>query len=306
MIPPTPRSFRELLEDMVDIMIREESTGLYQGGFRRGGVVVIEDYRGLVAVIGDIHGDYGTFEKILEYLDKGGFMDNGLIVLLGDYIDRGPPEGQVLTLARIVELKKSIGWRLIALRGNHEPPRDLKPYPHDYPYALRELYGGHSGDLYELSMNLFNILPHALVLKGVALMLHGGPPTVLKNELLEYLGWNRRLNILEEILWNDPTEYPDYRAPSPRGAGVLWGPKVTEHALKVTGVNMVIRGHEAVYEGYKLNHRGKVVTLFTRLGPPYYNEVAAFIACDADDLVAGRIHECIKEIRSPPDIIETF
>lgn len=291
---PTAQEFRGMLEDFLEIMVKEESSGEYRGGFRRGGVIVIE-YNGPIAVIGDIHGDYETFDRVLRSLENRGFVDEGLIVLLGDYVDRGSPEGQVLTLARIVELKKVMGWRLIALRGNHEPPRDLKPYPHDYPYILRELYGGYHNTLYELSQTIFNKLPHALIVRGVALMVHGGPPTVLRNDVLEYLGWDRRLSTLEEILWNDPVEFDVIRAPSPRGAGHLWGPRVTEYALNLTKTKMIIRGHEPVYEGYKLNHGGRVVTLFTRLGSPYYNDLAAYIACDTADLTTN-ISTCINTV----------
>ncbi len=295
MSTPRAREFRDILEDMVRIMYLEESSDSYHTGFRKGGVIILRGFKGPLAVIGDIHGDFNTFTGILKNLEDEGFLDNGLLVLLGDYIDRGPPEGQVLTLAKIVELKKAMGWRLVALRGNHEPPRDLKPYPHDYPYALRELYGASGGELYELSLNLFNMLPHALVLEGVALMLHGGPPTALKNQVLEYLGWNRHRSVIEEILWNDPVEYIEYRAPSPRGAGLLWGYKVTEHALKITKTEIIIRGHEPVYEGYKLNHGGRVLTLFSRLGPPYYNEIASYIACDSRELLSNVLN-CVRKV----------
>jgi len=284
-----------MLGNMLEYMIKEENTSYYEWGLRRGGVIILRGYKGPIAVIGDIHGDYKTFNRVLLDLEKQGFIDNGLIVLLGDYIDRGPPEGQILTLARIVELKMSMGWRLVTLRGNHEPPRDLKPYPHDYPYALRELYGGYAGTLYELSQELFNRLPHALIIEGLALMLHGGPPTVLKDKPLEYLGWDRRLNVLEEILWNDPTEFHEVRAPNPRGAGHLWGPRVTEHALRVTNTKIIVRGHEPAHYGYKLNHNGRVVTLFTRLGSPYYNERAAYIACYSEELSEKPL-SCIKEV----------
>ena len=295
MSAPRAWEFEELLEDMIKIMYLEENSDSYHNGFRRGGVIVLKGFKGPIAVVGDIHGDFNTFMRIVGELDREGFLDSGLLVLLGDYIDRGPPEGQVLTLSKVVELKKAMGWRLVALRGNHEPPRDLKPYPHDYPYALRELYGASSRNLYELSLNLFNILPHALVVEGVALMLHGGPPTTLKNQLLEYLSWNRHRSVIEEILWNDPSEYVEYRAPSPRGAGFLWGPRVTEHALKVTRTELIIRGHEAVHEGYKLNHGGRVVTLFSRFGPPYYNIIASYIACTSEELVSDA-SKCVKRL----------
>ena len=37
------------------------------------------------------------------------------------------------------------------------------------------------------------------------------------------------------------------------------------------------RGHEPVGEGFKINHDGKVLTLFSRKGPPYFNKHAAYL-----------------------------
>jgi protein phosphatase len=89
---------------------------------------------------------------------------------------------------------------------------------------------------------------------------------------------------LEEILWNDPIEDPDIEyTPSPRGAGYRWGEKITEIFLRKTGLKTVIRGHEAVWEGYKLNHGSRVVTIFSRKGSPYYNAYAAALLINLKD-----------------------
>jgi protein phosphatase len=45
-------------------------------------------------------------------------------------------------------------------------------------------------------------------------------------------------------------------------------------------VNVLIRGHEPSAEGYKNNHHGKVLTLFSRKGEPYYNTQAAYLQLD--------------------------
>lgn len=63
-------------------------------------------------VISDIHGQNEMFEKLLRYWD----CDDEQLVLLGDYIDRGPDSLKVLQM--IHDLKKKYG--AIVLRGNHE------------------------------------------------------------------------------------------------------------------------------------------------------------------------------------------
>ncbi|MEM0365499.1 MAG: metallophosphoesterase family protein [Acidilobaceae archaeon] len=293
---PSVGKFKDILEDLINIMDSEESKGGYLTGFRRGGVIVLEYFNGPIAVIGDIHGDYNTLDKILGNLEELEVIGRGLVVFLGDYIDRGPPEGQIATLARLYDLKKQLGEKIILLRGNHEPPQGLDPYPHDYREALLEIYGSIGYDLYVHSRRFFDKLPHALIIRNHILALHGGPPTITEAiDPLEYLAWDRG-GSLEEILWNDPSEFIEYKAPNPRGAGSLWGPRVTEYSLNLTKTRLIVRGHEATALGYKFNHKGKVLTLFSRLGAPYYNYAAAYLACEELEALVSNILRCLKTI----------
>lgn len=271
---------KDRLAELAQIMRKEESRISYLSGERRGGVIVVRRNVS-AAFVGDIHGDIETLRVILKRVELE-ISGEDILVFLGDYIDRGPPEGQVGALLELAELKMSMGERLILLRGNHEVMRGLVPYPHDYPLTLRSLYGEEWLELYDLSLELFDSLPHALVLNGF-LALHGGPPTKEAHDLLEYLAYDRRADRMEEILYNDPYEMAEREAPSPRGAGRLWGMPVTEYALGLSGTRLIVRGHEAVRSGYKMNHMNKVLTLFSRKGAPYYNEKAAYAVCSPED-----------------------
>jgi len=64
---------------------------------------------------------------------------------------------------------------------------------------------------------------------------------------------------------------------SPRGAGKLFGKRVTEKVLRKLNAKILIRGHEPCQEGFKINHDGKVLTLFSRKGSPYFNEYGAYL-----------------------------
>lgn len=68
--------------------------------------------------ISDIHGHLAELEEALERIkDKASEGDR--LILLGDYIDRGPDSGGVLR--RVFGLQKAYGpERVIVLRGNHE------------------------------------------------------------------------------------------------------------------------------------------------------------------------------------------
>lgn len=74
----------------------------------------------LTYAIGDIHGYDELFERLVERIqadaDERGRRPR--LVLLGDYIDRGPASRQVLD--RILRLEQAQWCDLVALKGNHE------------------------------------------------------------------------------------------------------------------------------------------------------------------------------------------
>ena len=231
--------------------------------------------RSKILVIGDIHGDLNTLSKILEGEGKRVLEEDGYIVFLGDYVDRGPNQAEVL--AAVLRLKLAERDRVILLRGNHEPPPHLIPSPHDFPYVLKSLYGEEGRRLYETSMEIFQRLPHIASTPNGIVFIHGGPPS--KPYRLKELA-RPSSSILEELLWNDPSPVNGV-APSPRGAGVLFGPDVTKRFLEINNMKLIVRGHEPC-EGYKLDHGGLVVTIFSRVGSPYYNRHAGYLKMSLD------------------------
>jgi serine/threonine protein phosphatase 1 len=67
-----------------------------------------------LTIIGDVHGDAARLEVALKTINNQG----GSVVLVGDYINRGPDSKGVLEL--LVTASNSLGDRLILIRGNHE------------------------------------------------------------------------------------------------------------------------------------------------------------------------------------------
>ncbi|MDE1991850.1 MAG: serine/threonine protein phosphatase [Rhizobiaceae bacterium] len=70
-------------------------------------------------VIGDVHGRYDLLSALERKIvtDAAGFPGRKLIVMLGDYIDRGPASAQVVS--RLMASPPS-GFDRICLTGNHE------------------------------------------------------------------------------------------------------------------------------------------------------------------------------------------
>lgn len=67
-------------------------------------------------IIGDIHGCFDEFKELLE---KSNFdINNDKLILLGDYIDRGPKSFEVLSFLK--ELDDTMKERLILITGNHD------------------------------------------------------------------------------------------------------------------------------------------------------------------------------------------
>lgn len=74
----------------------------------------------LVYAIGDIHGRLDLFERMLARIrnDDLAAVERPLIVLLGDYVDRGPDSAGVLD--RILALRDETWCDVEVLLGNHE------------------------------------------------------------------------------------------------------------------------------------------------------------------------------------------
>ncbi len=74
----------------------------------------------LVYAIGDIHGRLDLFERMIQHIrtDEMAMVERPLIILLGDYVDRGPESAAVLS--RILTLQKETWCEIEVLLGNHE------------------------------------------------------------------------------------------------------------------------------------------------------------------------------------------
>jgi protein phosphatase len=274
-----PLDFLELIREVDVILSREWKHGMERLNIL--GRLIRMPPDGEITVVGDLHGDLMSLRQILfetSFLDEIQRKRDVYLIFLGDYGDRGIYSPEVYYI--ILTLKRSFPDNVILLQGNHEGPEDLLAHPHDLPHHLRRKFGLEGGlKVYGELSQLFRRFYTAVIIEGSIVMLHGGVPS--EAESIEDLAFayekHPAESHLEEILWSDPIDELRGKYPSPRGAGYLFGEDVTDRFLKVLGVKLLVRGHEPADGGYKFNHGGKILTLFSRKGAPYYNTFAAYL-----------------------------
>lgn len=250
-------------------------------------------------IVGDVHGDLESLTHILKdssFLAKADSDEGVLLIFLGDYGDRGVHSPEVYYV--VLKLKELFPNQVVLMRGNHEGPDDLLAYPHDLPSHLQRKFGRDSSRIYEKIRGLFNLLYNGVVIEDRCILLHGGAPSQANTpEDVAYAHEKHpKEPHLEEILWSDPVDGLKGAYRSPRGAGKLFGEDITDKILSIFNVNALIRGHESSAKGYKTNHHGKVLTLFSRKGPPYFNEQGAYLLVDSFEEVRG-VNQLLKYIR---------
>lgn len=269
--------FVALLESAISLLRSEDGR---IGHFVVDRKLVKLDPLGEALVIGDLHGDLGSLQLILRDSNIVSRLDeakDSSVVFLGDYGDRGAHSAEVYYV--ILKLKLAYPKQVILLRGNHEGPEDLLASPHNLPLQLKFKFKEKWGQAYSTIRKLFDGFYNAVVVKDRYLMLHGGlSPLMMSFQDLALARQQLNSNgFLEDLLWNDPEESLTDLMPSPRGAGRLFGKNVTKTVLDNFKVQVLIRGHEAAEEGFRIDHEGRILTLFSRKGPPYFNRCGAYL-----------------------------
>jgi predicted phosphodiesterase len=263
------------------------------GNFTVTGRLVKLKPKGEALILGDLHGD---LESLIDIMKESRFVErmsqngNAMLVFLGDYGDRGQYSKEIYYT--VLKLKLGFPRQVVLMRGNHEGPEDLLASPHDLPIEFQAKFGEKWREAYSKIRGLFDCLYIAVFVEERYLMVHGGLPFQAKT--LEDLAYAHRLHpkktFLEEMLWSDPDETVKQTTSSPRGAGKLFGEKMTNELLKRFDVRILIRGHEPSAEGFKINHSGKILTLFSRKGSPYFNVNGAYLDLDLSKKVENAEH----------------
>ncbi|KAK4052281.1 sporulation-induced protein [Microbotryomycetes sp. JL221] len=191
-----------------------------------------------VTVCGDIH---GQLWDLLELLRISGDAPDTSYIFMGDFVDRGYYSLETLSL--LLVLKAKYPDRITLLRGNHESRQITQVY--GFYDECQQKYG--NANVWKACCSVFDYLNLAAIIDGTILCVHGGlSPELRTLDQIRVIA--RAQEIPHEGAFCDDI---DTWSVSPRGAGWLFGSKVTNEFNHVNQLSLIARAHQLVQEGYK-------------------------------------------------------
>lgn len=224
------RDLRLLCEKLKEILIEESN---------------VQPVSAPVTICGDIH---GQFHDLLELFNKGGQIPDTRYIFMGDFVDRG--YNSVETFQLLMCLKLKYPHCITLLRGNHETRGVTSVYGF-YEETLRK-YG--NANPWKYCTEVFDYLGIGAVIEGKIFCIHGGlSPQIKTLDQIRLI--DRRMEVPHEgpfsdLMWSDPEDI-DAWALSPRGAGWLFGARVTSEFNQINDLTLVARAHQLVMDGFK-------------------------------------------------------
>ena len=225
---------------------------------------MLVDLEAPIHVCGDIHGQYYDLLRIFEHC---GYPGEYNYLFLGDYVDRGKQSLETICLLLCYKIK--FPNKVTLLRGNHESSVTNRIYGF-YDECKRR----YNVRIWRSFTDLFNFLPVAALIDEKILCMHGGLSPELKNlQNIENISRPTEIpdtGLLCDLLWSDPEkDILDYDE-NDRGVSVVFGEKVVEDFNKKNDLDLIIRAHQVVDEGYEFFANRQLITIFS--APNYCGE----------------------------------
>lgn len=222
-------------------------------------------------IFGDLHGQFGDLMRLFaEYGSPSTAGDIAYIdyLFLGDYVDRGAFSLETMSL--LLALKVEHPDNVHLLRGNHEEA-DINAL-FGFRIECIERLGEEAGvQAWNRFNTMFQWLPLAAVIEDRVACMHGGIGRSITHisqleELQRPLTMDTGGIILMDVLWSDPTESDKVEGlrPNARGPGlVTFGPDRVRKFCEDNDLQMIIRAHECVMDGFERFAQGLLITVFS-------------------------------------------
>nr|KYP39067.1 Serine/threonine-protein phosphatase BSL2 [Cajanus cajan] len=273
--------------------------------------------RAPIKIFGDLHGQFGDLMRLFdEYGAPSTAGDIAYIdyLFLGDYVDRGQHSLETITL--LLALKVEYPNNVHLIRGNHEAA-DINAL-FGFRIECIERMGERDGIWAWHRINrLFNWLPLAALIEKKIICMHGGIGRSINHvEQIENIQRPITMEagsiVLMDLLWSDPTENDSVEGlrPNARGPGlVTFGPDRVMEFCNNNDLQLIVRAHECVMDGFERFAQGHLITLFSATNYcGTANNAGAILVLGRDLVVVPKlIHPLPPAISSPetsPDHIE--
>ena len=215
-------------------------------------------------VCGDIHGQYYDLLRIFEHC---GYPGEYNYLFLGDYVDRGKQSLETVCLLLCYKIKYP--EKVTLLRGNHESSVTNRIYGF-YDECKRR----YNIRLWKSFTELFNYLPVAALIDDKILCMHGGLSPDLKSiENIKDISRPTEIpdnGLLCDLLWSDPDKEAVEYDENDRGVSVIFGEKVVTDFNKKNDLDLIIRAHQVIDDGYEFFANRQLITIFS--APNYCGE----------------------------------
>jgi len=217
---------------------------------------------------GDVHGQYHDLLRLFEH---GGYPPTANYLFLGDYVDRGKRSLETICLLFAYKIKFPENFFL--LRGNHESPSICRIY--GFYDECKQRY---SVKLWKTFCDVFNFLPACAMIDDKVICMHGGlsqdmmAPDADVRSMVNAMGRPADIpdsGFLCDLLWSDPSDIAGF-AGNDRGVSVSFGPDVVQAFLQKEELDLVVRAHQVVEDGYEFFASRSLVTIFS--APNYCGE----------------------------------
>eukprot|EP01083_Nonionella_stella_P046283 123908_1 len=217
-----------------------------------------------IKICGDIHGQFNDLLRLFEY---GGFPPESNYLFLGDYVDRGKQSVEVVSLLFAYKIKYPENFFI--LRGNHECAGINRIY--GFYDECRRRY---SVKVWKQFCNTFNCLPCTAIIDDKIICMHGGlSPQLSSVDQIQNISRPCEVpdtGLLCDLLWSDPDVDQSGWNENDRGVSFTFGIDVVHEFLNRHDLDLVVRAHQVVEDGYEFFANRELVTVFS--APNYCGE----------------------------------